>query len=316
MKHLYHKLYEDMYKIRRFENKAYELYTNRVISGFCHLYNGQEAIVVGVKQCLEDGDSTITSYRCHAHMIASNVSPRSVMAELAGKTTGCSKGKGGSMHMFSKENEFYGGHGIVGAQVPIGTGIAFANKYRDNKKICAIFMGDGAANQGQVFEAYNMAAIWKLPALFIIENNKYAMGTHISRVSVGPLYKRGEALGIPGYIIDGQDVVEIISKLPDIIKIVRSGQPILVEFDTYRYRGHSMSDPAKYRVEGLNKNEFESYKERDPFLILKKYISDSSIEDLTKEIEDRINTEMQVEIDAALSDPMASKEDLMSDVLL
>lgn len=305
------KLYRMMYSIRRFENEAYRLYSEKKIGGFCHLYNGQEAIAVGVKYMLSTNDTMITSYRDHGHMLACDINPRAIMAELLGKQIGCSKGKGGSMHMFSVEKGFYGGHGIVGAQVPLGTGIALKHKYTKDGGICVVFMGDGAANQGQVYEAFNMAAIYKLPVLYVIENNKYAMGTHINKVSVGPLYKRGEAFGIPGYHIDGQNIIEIIEKLHDIIPIVRNNKPVLVEFDTYRYRGHSMSDPGLYR----DKEEMTFWKEKDPLTILKNYIASVGYPDETSAIEELENEQLRSLIIQAEEDNITDTYEINTDVV-
>jgi len=242
--------YKDMLEIRRFEEKAGQLYGMGLIAGFCHLYIGQEAVVVGVQAALEDGDQVITGYRDHGHMLATGMVADGVMAELTGRADGYSKGKGGSMHMFSREKQFFGGHGIVGAQVPIGAGLAFADKYKENGKISATYFGDGAANQGQVYETFNMAKLWDLPVLFIIENNQYAMGTSVQRASSEThLYKRGISFGIPGEEVDGMDVVAVYDAAQKAAEHVRSGKgPYILEMKTYRYRGHSMSDPAKYRT--------------------------------------------------------------------
>ena len=242
--------YKDMLLIRRFEEKAGQLYGMGVIGGFCHLYIGQEAVVTGLQMCIDEGeDQVLTSYRDHGHMLACGMDPKGVMAELTGRISGLSKGKGGSMHMFSKEKQFFGGHGIVGAQVPIGAGLAFANKYRGNDKVSVTYFGDGAANQGQVYETYNMAALWKLPVIFVIENNHYAMGTSVSRASAEIEFaERGAAFGIPGIKVDGMDVREVYAAGQDAVAHCRAGKgPIILEMSTYRYRGHSMSDPAKYR---------------------------------------------------------------------
>ncbi|MEM9262691.1 MAG: pyruvate dehydrogenase (acetyl-transferring) E1 component subunit alpha, partial [Pseudomonadota bacterium] len=242
--------YRDMLLIRRFEERAGQLYGMGHIGGFCHLYIGQEAVVVGVEAVKQEGDQTITGYRDHGHMLACGMDPKGVMAELTGRETGYSKGKGGSMHMFSKEAEFYGGHGIVGAQVPLGAGLAFANKYRDNGRVSLTYFGDGASNQGQVFEAMNMAELWSLPVVFIIENNQYAMGTSVKRShSDTHLYRRGASFGIPGMEVDGMDVVAVREAAREAIDHARNGGgPYVLEMKTYRYRGHSMSDPAKYRT--------------------------------------------------------------------
>jgi pyruvate dehydrogenase E1 component alpha subunit len=243
------KLYHDMLLIRRFEERAGQLYGMGLIGGFCHLYIGQEAVVVGLMGAAQQGDQQITAYRDHGHMLAQGIDPKAVMAELTGRSTGLSRGKGGSMHMFSKEKKFYGGHGIVGAQVPIGTGLAFANKYRGSKAVTLTYFGDGAANQGQVYESFNMAELWKLPVIYVIENNEYAMGTSVARSSaVSDFSKRGASFAIPGIKVDGMDVEAVQKAGEEAMEYCRSGKgPIILEMKTYRYRGHSMSDPAKYR---------------------------------------------------------------------
>ncbi len=257
------KLYADMLLIRRFEERAGQLYGMGLIGGFCHLYIGQEAVVVGLMGAAKEGDQQITAYRDHGHMLAAGIDPKAVMAELTGRSTGLSRGKGGSMHMFSSEKKFYGGHGIVGAQVPIGTGLAFANKYRGNKSVCLTYFGDGAANQGQVYESFNMAELWKLPVIYVIENNQYAMGTSVERSSaVSDFSKRGASFGIPGVQVDGMDVEAVQKAGEEAMAHCRAGKgPIILEMKTYRYRGHSMSDPAKYRT----KEELTEVREkRDP----------------------------------------------------
>ena len=257
------KLYADMLLIRRFEERAGQLYGMGLIGGFCHLYIGQEAVVVGLMGAAKEGDQQITAYRDHGHMLAAGIDPKAVMAELTGRSTGLSRGKGGSMHMFSSEKKFYGGHGIVGAQVPIGTGLAFANKYRGNKSVCLTYFGDGAANQGQVYESFNMAELWKLPVIYVIENNQYAMGTSVERSSaVADFSKRGASFGIPGVQVDGMDVEAVQKAGEEAMAHCRAGKgPIILEMKTYRYRGHSMSDPAKYR----SKEELTEVREkRDP----------------------------------------------------
>ena len=237
-------------KFRRFEERAAQLYGMGHIGGFCHLYIGQEAVVVGVLMTIDKKDCVVTTYRDHGHMIARGLDPKKIMAELTGKITGYSKGKGGSMHMFSKENNFYGGHGIVGAQVPIGTGVAFALKYQNEKNICRTYIGDGAMNNGQVFESFNLASLWNLPVLYIIENNQYGMGTSVNRAAAGSdLFKRGKPFGIPGEKVDGMNVFKVIEAAHKAGKYVRDSKgPYILEVQTYRYRGHSMSDPAKYRT--------------------------------------------------------------------
>ncbi|NQY81645.1 MAG: pyruvate dehydrogenase (acetyl-transferring) E1 component subunit alpha [Alphaproteobacteria bacterium] len=243
--------YKKMLEIRRFEEKSGQLYGMGLIGGFCHLYIGQEAVVVGVQDALVAGDQIITSYRDHGHMIACNMDADGMMAELTGRIGGYSKGKGGSMHMFSVKKGFYGGHGIVGAQIPIGAGLAFSNKYRGNKHLTATYCGDGAINQGQVYETFNMAALWSLPVMFVVENNMYGMGTSVARASANSedLHRRGEAYGIPGMAVNGMDVEEVATAAQEAATHIRAGKgPIILEMKTYRYRGHSMSDPAKYRT--------------------------------------------------------------------
>jgi pyruvate dehydrogenase E1 component alpha subunit len=242
--------YREMLLIRRFEEKAGQLYGMGLIGGFCHLYIGQEAVVVGLEAAAGPGDKRITSYRDHGHMLACGMDPKGVMAELTGRSGGYSKGKGGSMHMFSRERHFYGGHGIVGAQVPIGAGLAFADKYLGNDRVTFTYFGDGAANQGQVYETYNMAELWMLPVIFVIENNQYAMGTSVKRATKSTtLYGRGAAFGIPGEQVDGMDVLAVRAAGEKAVAHARAGKgPYILEMMTYRYRGHSMSDPAKYRT--------------------------------------------------------------------
>ena len=283
--------YRDMLLIRRFEEKAGQLYGMGFIGGFCHLYIAQEAVVTGMKMALRDGDQMITAYRDHGHMLAMEMSPKGVMAELTGRRGGYSKGKGGSMHMFSKEKNFYGGHGIVGAQVSLGTGLAFANKYRDNGNICLTYFGDGAANQGQVYESFNMASLWKLPVVYIIENNRYAMGTSVSRSSAETDFShRGLSFKIPGVQVDGMDVRAVKAAGAMAAEWARAGNgPIILEMLTYRYRGHSMSDPAKYR----SKDEVQKMRsEHDPIeqvkarLIEKKWASEDELKAIDKEVRD------------------------------
>jgi len=256
--------YRQMLLIRRFEERAGQLYGLGLIGGFCHLYIGQEAVAVGLQSALEIGkDSVITGYRDHGHMLAYGIDPKLIMAELTGRYAGISHGKGGSMHMFSVEHRFYGGHGIVGAQVSLGTGLAFKHKYVGDGGVCLAYFGDGAANQGQVYESFNMAELWKLPIIFVIENNQYAMGTSVNRSSAeDQLYKRGESFRIPGLQIDGMDVLAVRGAAETALKWVRGGKgPILLELKTYRYRGHSMSDPAKYR----SREEVQAVREKsDP----------------------------------------------------
>ncbi len=242
--------YRNMLLVRRFEEKVGQMYGMGLIGGFCHLYIGQEAVVVGMNAAIRADDAVITSYRCHAHALVRGVTPKAVMAELTGRSGGISKGKGGSMHIFDTAHGFYGGHGIVGAQVPIGAGVAFAQKYRNTDNVTLVFFGEGAANQGQVYETFNMASLWKLPCVFVVENNRYAMGTAVGRIKAGTgIFRRGEAFGIPGIEVDGMDVETVHEASKDVVARVRGGGgPVLVEMLTYRYRGHSMSDPVKYRT--------------------------------------------------------------------
>jgi pyruvate dehydrogenase E1 component alpha subunit len=257
------KMYADMLLIRRFEERAGQLYGMGLIGGFCHLYIGQEAVVVGMQAATGPNDQVITAYRDHGHMLAAGMDPKGVMAELTGRSGGYSRGKGGSMHMFSAEKKFYGGHGIVGAQVPLGTGLAFANKYRGNDGVSLTYFGDGAANQGQVYESFNMAELWKLPVVYVIENNQYAMGTSVARSSaVSDFSKRGASFNIPGVQVDGMDVEAVEAAGREAISYCRAGKgPIILEMKTYRYRGHSMSDPAKYRT---REEVTEVREKRDP----------------------------------------------------
>ena len=255
--------YRSMLLIRRFEERAGQLYGMGLIGGFCHLYIGQEAIAVGMEAVKRDGDEIITGYRDHGHMLAAGMDPKAVMAELTGRAPGVSRGKGGSMHMFSLEHQFYGGHGIVGAWVSLGTGLALANRYRDNKAVAFVYFGDGAANQGQVYESFNMAELWRLPVVYIVENNQYAMGTSIERASSEThLYKRGASFNIPGREVDGMDVLAVRDAAAAAAEHARSGKgPFILEMKTYRYRGHSMSDPGKYRT---REEIDEVRKHRDP----------------------------------------------------
>jgi len=286
--------YRDMLLIRRFEEKAGQLYGMGLIGGFCHLYIGQEAVVVGLEAAAEEGDKRITSYRDHGHMLACGMDAGGVMAELTGREGGYSKGKGGSMHMFSKEKHFYGGHGIVGAQVPLGAGLAFADKYKENGRVTFTYFGDGAANQGQVYEAFNMAALWKLPVIFVIENNQYAMGTAMTRsTSTKDIYHRGEAFGIPGEMVDGMDVLAVKEAGERAVAHCRAGDgPYILEIKTYRYRGHSMSDPAKYRT----REEVQKMRdERDPIdhvrelLLTGKHATEDDLKAIDKEIKQVVN---------------------------
>jgi pyruvate dehydrogenase E1 component alpha subunit len=308
--------FEQMLLIRKFEEKCGQLYGMKLIGGFCHLYIGQEAVVAATFLAKHPKDSTITSYRDHGHIIASGIHPKYVLAELMGKATGCSKGKGGSMHLFNKEQHFYGGHGIVGAQIPIGTGLAFAEKYKGSNNISYTFLGDGAANQGQMFEAFNMAALWSLPVLYIIENNEYAMGTSVARSTFETdLYKRGLSLGIHGLKVDGMDfdkVYEVIKKASDEIR--SSSFPQIIEVKTYRYKGHSMSDPAKYRT----KEEVDGYKMHDPIELLRsKLIQQNHIdEDQIKEIEKRVKSVVQEAVDFAQISSEPNENELYTDIYI
>ena len=286
--------YREMLLIRRFEEKAGQLYGMGLIGGFCHLYIGQEAVVVGLEAAAEEGDKRITSYRDHGHMLACGMDPDGVMAELTGREGGYSKGKGGSMHMFSKEKHFYGGHGIVGAQVPLGAGLAFADKYKDNGRVTFAYFGDGAANQGQIYETFNMAALWQLPVIFVIENNQYAMGTAQARSTSTPeLFTRGEAFGIPGEAVDGMNVLTVKDAGERAVAHCREGKgPYILEVKTYRYRGHSMSDPAKYRT----REEVQKMRsERDPIeqvremLLTGKHATEDDLKTIDKEIKDIVN---------------------------
>ncbi len=309
--------YKDMLLIRRFEEKAGQLYGMGQIAGFCHLYIGQEAVVVGMRHAMKEGDQMITSYRDHGHMLACGMTPRGVMAELTGRIGGYSRGKGGSMHMFSVEKKFYGGHGIVGAQVPIGAGLGFANKYLENSAVSLAFFGDGAANQGQVYETFNMAELWDLPVVFIIENNQYAMGTSVERSSAETeLYKRGISFGIEGVQVDGMDVVAVKSAGEKAIKHARDGKgPMILEMKTYRYRGHSMSDPAKYRTREEVK---EVRSESDPIdMVKERLIAEGwADQDSLKAIDKEIKAVVADSADFALESPEPDPAELYTDVLL
>ncbi len=286
--------YREMLLIRRFEEKAGQLYGMGLIGGFCHLYIGQEAVVVGLEAAAEEGDKRVTSYRDHGHMLACGMDPKGVMAELTGREGGYSKGKGGSMHMFSKEKHFYGGHGIVGAQVPLGAGLAFADKYLGNGRVTFAYFGDGAANQGQVYETYNMAELWDLPVVFVIENNQYAMGMSVARSTKSKtLWERGAAYGIQGEEVDGMDVMAVKAAGERAVQFCRSGKgPYILEVKTYRYRGHSMSDPAKYRT----REEVQKMRdERDPIeqvrqlLLTGNHATEDDLKAIDKEIKDIVN---------------------------
>jgi pyruvate dehydrogenase E1 component alpha subunit len=308
--------YRQMLLIRRFEEKAGQMYGMGLIGGFCHLYIGQEAVVVGVQTALKDGDSVITGYREHGHMIAAGSDPKGVMAELTGRSGGCSQGKGGSMHMFDPKRGFYGGHGIVGAQVSLGTGLAFAAKYRKTDNVSVAYFGDGAANQGQVYESFNMAELWNLPVVYIVENNQYAMGTSVSRSSSEvELYRRGESFRIPGKQVDGMNVLEVRAAMDDAVKHCRDGKgPFILEMKTYRYRGHSMSDPAKYR----SKEEVQKMKaERDPIDQVKERILDAGFKDEAelKEIDKEVKAQVAEAATFAQECPEPELSELYTDVL-
>ena len=308
--------YHEMLKIRRFEEKAGQLYGMGHIGGFCHLYIGQEAVVVGMQAAIEEGDQVLTSYRDHGHMLACGMDAKGVMAELTGRENGYSRGKGGSMHMFSKEKNFYGGHGIVGAQVPIGTGLAFANAYRGNDRVCLTYFGDGASNQGQVYESFNMAELWKLPVVYVIENNRYAMGTAVTRSSaLTDFSKRGSSFNIPGIQVDGMDVRAVKAAGDEAVAFCRAGKgPIILEMKTYRYRGHSMSDPAKYR----SKDEVQKMRaEHDPIeqvkqrLIANKWADEADLKAIDKDI----RTLVSEAADFAQNDNEPDVGELYTDIL-
>ncbi len=308
--------YRQMLLIRRFEEKAGQLYGMGLIGGFCHLYIGQEAVVVGVQMTLSDGDEVITSYRDHGHMLATGMDPRFVMAELTGRATGYSRGKGGSMHMFSREKNFFGGHGIVGAQVSLGTGLAFSNKYRGNDRVSITYMGEGASNQGQVFESFNLAALMKLPCVYVIENNRYGMGTSVERSSASrDLSKNGAPWGIPGKQIDGMDVRAVHAAATEAVAHCRAGNgPYLLEMMTYRYRGHSMSDPAKYRT----REEVQDMREHhDPIENARRHLLVSgTTEDTLKQIEAETRAIAQDAADYAQTAPEPDPAELWTDVLI
>ena len=312
----YRRAYEDMLLIRRFEEKAGQLYGMGLIGGFCHLYIGQEAVVVGAQMAMIEGDQVVTGYRDHGHMLATGMDPKGVMAELTGRASGYSKGKGGSMHMFSVEKNFYGGHGIVGAQVSLGTGIGFANRYRENGNVCLTYFGDGASNQGQVYESFNMAKLWSIPVVYMIENNKYGMGTSIERASsTTDLSQRGRSFDIPGEQVDGMHVETVKAAVAKALEHARSGKgPYILEMLTYRYRGHSMSDPAKYR----SRDEVNEYRQkRDPIehvrdILMKEHgMSEDDIKAIDKRVRDEVNTAAEF----AQSEPEPDPSELWTDVV-
>ncbi len=306
--------YEQMLLMRRFEEKAAQLYGQQKIKGFCHLYIGQEAVVAGTMSAIGKDDKLITAYRDHAHALACGVTANEIMAELYGKATGCSKGKGGSMHMFSKEHNFYGGHGIVGGQIPLGAGIAMADQYKGNKNVTICYFGDGAARQGALHETFNMAMLWKLPVIFVCENNGYAMGTSVERTTnVLDLSKIGLSYDMPSAAVDGMQCETVHEAMTEAVERARSGNgPTLLDINTYRYRGHSMSDPAKYR----SKEEVEEYKQKDPIervktVILKNKYAD---EKWLEEIETKIEKIISDCVEFAESSPYPEPSELFTDV--
>ncbi|MCW2307596.1 pyruvate dehydrogenase (acetyl-transferring) E1 component subunit alpha [Rhodobium gokarnense] len=308
--------FREMLLIRRFEEKAGQMYGMGLIGGFCHLYIGQEAVVIGMQMALEEGDQVITGYRDHGHMLACGMDPKGVMAELTGRRGGLSKGKGGSMHMFSREKDFYGGHGIVGAQVSLGNGIAFANRYRKNDRVCLTYFGDGAANQGQVYESFNMASLWKLPIVFVIENNKYAMGTSTQRATAqGDFSQRGASFDIEGEQVDGMDVRAVREAGLRAVERCRKGEgPYILEMITYRYRGHSMSDPAKYR----SKEEVQKMRtENDPIERVRQRMIDRGLasEDDLKAIDKEVRGIVGEAAEFAQTDPEPDVSELYTDIL-
>ncbi len=306
--------YEAMLLMRRFEEKAGQLYGQQKIRGFCHLYIGQEAVLAGAMSVLKPEDSMITAYRDHAHAIAKGVSSNSIMAELYGKATGCSKGKGGSMHMFSKEHHFYGGHGIVGGQVPLGAGVAFAEKYKKSGFVNVAYMGDGAVRQGSLTETFNMAALWKLPVIFVCENNGYAMGTSVARTTADTdIYKIGLPYGIPSSPVDGMDPAAVHKAMDEAVQRARAGEgPTFLEMRTYRYKGHSMSDPQKYRT----KDELESYKAKDPIELVKHTIISEGYADEKwfEEIEAKVKAEVDESVKFSEESPWPEASELYTDV--
>jgi pyruvate dehydrogenase E1 component alpha subunit len=309
--------YEQMFLIRRFEQKAGQLYTMKEIGGFCHLYIGQEAVVVGAQLAMAPQDTVITSYRDHGHMLACGMDAKGVMAELTGRATGYSKGKGGSMHMFSKEKKFFGGHGIVGAQVSIGTGIAFAHHYTQDGGVCITYMGDGAINQGQVYESFNMASLWGLPIVYIIEDNEYAMGTSTARSSANNDFTlRGIPYNIPGYIVNGMDLFDMYNQMVFALNHARNSQgPVLLHVKTYRYQGHSMSDPGRYR----SKDEVQLMRtNHDPIENLGRYLIENHLasNEEIEGIEQKVKDQVQEAVDFSLRSPLPNEEELYTDILL
>jgi pyruvate dehydrogenase E1 component alpha subunit len=308
--------YGNMLLIRRFEEKAGQLYGMGLIAGFCHLYIGQEAVVVGMQHCLGEGDEVITSYRDHGHMLACGMDPKGVMAELTGRSGGYSHGKGGSMHMFSKEKGFFGGHGIVGAQVSLGTGLGFSNWYRGNDRVSLTYFGEGAANQGQVYESFNLANLMKLPVVFVIENNRYAMGTSVERASASrDLSLNGVPWGMPSLAVDGMDVMAVKAAGAEAVAHCRAGKgPFLLEMKTYRYRGHSMSDPAKYRT----REEVQRMRaEHDSLDAAKKKLEELGLTEAElKKLDDEVKLRVQEAADFAQASPEPDPAELYTDVLV
>ncbi len=309
--------YRSLLLIRRFEEKAGQLYGMGLIGGFCHLYIGQESVVVGMQAAIGDGDTVVTTYRDHGHMLACGMDPKGVMAELTGRVDGYSRGKGGSMHMFSAEAGFYGGHGIVGASAPIGTGLAFAAKYRGTDRVCLAYFGDGAANQGQVYESFNIASLWELPVVYVIENNQYAMGTAVRRASSTPdLYTRGTAFGISGELVDGMDVVTVQRAGERAVAHCRAGKgPYILEMKTYRYRGHSMSDPAKYRT----REEVQKVREeRDPIDGCRARVAEAGLADdaAFREIDREVRAIVNDAAEFAQTSPEPEPAELWTNIVL
>jgi len=306
--------YRLMLQMRRFEERAGALYTQRSIGGYCHLYIGQEAVVTGIQAAQKPQDTVITAYRDHAHMLACGIDAKPIMAELTGRLAGCSRGKGGSMHMFSREKNFYGGHGIVGGQVSIGTGMAMGHKYNKDQGVCITYMGDGAANQGQVYESFNMAALWGLPVLYVIEDNRYSMGTAIKRHAAGDFSERGEPYGIEGCVVNGQDVLAVREAAEWALATVREkNKPVLMHVKTYRYRGHSMSDPGLYR----SKDEVEDFKtNKDPILTLQKLLIDQKLSTMLEleAMDEQIKADMKMVAEFALEAPFPDASELYTDV--
>jgi len=312
-KEQYLKWYEEMQLMRRFEERAGQLYGMQKIKGFCHLYIGQEAVVAGAISAMKKEDAMITAYRDHAHALGKGIPAREVMAELFGKVTGCSKGKGGSMHMFSKTHRFFGGHGIVGGQIPLGAGIAFAEKYNNTGLACVCYFGDGAVRQGALHETFNMAMLWQLPVVFIVENNAYAMGTSVERTSnVHELYRIGAAYDMPSYPVDGMNVESVHEAMESALQHAREKGPVYLEMKTYRYRGHSMSDPAKYRT----KEEVENYKSQDPIEMVKAIILENKMasEDEINAIDERVNIVVEDSVKFAEESPYPDPSELFRDV--